>query len=59
MRKTVQEHMQATRQRLAEAAATRQAKSKSGSMPPKNVKSPSHKPQGNVPKNVRPTGKGK
>ncbi len=46
MKKTVKDHIEETRRRLAEAAAVRQAKSKSGSRPAKNVKSISPKPRG-------------
>ena len=58
--KTVKDHIEATRKRLAEAAAARQAKSPSGSTRPKKEKSKSPKPQGRVQKpNVKPTSRGR
>jgi len=60
MTKTVKEHIEATRKRLAEAAAARQAKLPSGSTPTKNAKLKLPKQQGNAPKPARkPSGKGK
>lgn len=60
MMKTVKDHIEDTRKRLAEAAAARQAKSPNGSMPTKNAKLKSPKPRANAPKPARkPSGKGK
>jgi hypothetical protein len=57
---TVKNHIEATKKRLAEAAAARRQKSRSGSTRPENVKSKSPKPQGRAQKpNVRPTGRGR
>ena len=57
---TVKDHIEATRKKLAEAAAARRQKSQNGTMLLKNVKSKSPKPQGRVQKpSVRPTGRGK
>lgn len=58
--KTVKDHIEATKKRLAEAAAGRPLKSPSGIMPPKNAKSKLPKQRGNVPKpQKRPTGRGR
>ncbi len=60
MKKTVQDHIEATKKRLAEAAAARQAKLKSGFTQPKNGKLPLPKKQGPGRKpSVKPTGRGK
>jgi len=60
MMKTVKDHIEDTRKRLAEAAAARQAKSPNGSMPTKNAKPKLPKQQGNVPKPAKkPRSKGK
>ena len=60
MTKTVKEHIEATRKRLAEAAAERQVKSPNGSTPTKNAKSKLPKQQGNAPKPAKkPRSKGK
>lgn len=57
---TVKDHIEATKRKLAEAAAARRQKSQNGSMQPKNAKSKSPKQQGRVQKpNVRPTGRGR
>ena len=55
---TVKDHIEATKKRLAEAAAARRQKSQNGSMRPKNEKSKLPKPQGRAQKpSVRPTGR--
>lgn len=60
MKMTVKDHIEATKKRLAEAAAARQAKSQSGSMPAKSEKLKSPKPRGSAPKPARkPRNKGK
>jgi hypothetical protein len=60
MKKTVQDHIEATKKRLAEAAAARQEKLKSGSTQPKIGKLKLPKPQGNVPKiGKKPSGRGR
>jgi hypothetical protein len=57
---TVKDHIEATKKKLAEAAAARRQKLPNGSMRQENAKSKSPKPQGRVQKpNVRPTGRGK
>ena len=57
---TVKDHIEATRKRLAEAAAARRQKSQNGTMLPENGKSKLPKPQRNVPKPAkRPTGRGR
>ena len=57
---TVKDHIEATKKKLAEAAAARRQKSLSGSTPPKNakLKSPKQPVQGRKP-NVKPTGRGR
>lgn len=58
--RTVKDHIEATRKRLAEAAAARQAKSQNGSMPTKSEKLKSPKPRASAPKSARkPSGRGK
>ena len=60
MKKTVKDHIEATKRRLAEAAVARRQKSQNGSTRPENARSKSPKPQGRVQKpNVRPTGRGR
>jgi hypothetical protein len=57
---TVKNHIEATKKRLAEAAAARRQKSQNGSTRPENAKSKSLKPQGRAQRpNVRPTGRGR
>ena len=57
---TVKDHIEATKKRLAEAAAARRQKSQNGSMRPKNEKSKLPKQQGRVQRpNVKPTGRGR
>ena len=57
---TVKDHIEATKKRLAEAAAARRQKLPSGSTQQKNVKLPSPKPQGQGRKpNVKPSGRGR
>ena len=60
MMKTVKDHIEATRRRLAEVAAARQVKSPSGSTQAKKERSKSPKPRVNAPKPARkPTSRGK
>ncbi len=57
---TVKDHIEATKRKLAEAAAARRQKSQNGSTRPESVKLKSPKPQGRGQKpNVRPTGRGR
>jgi hypothetical protein len=57
---TVKDHIEATKKRLAEAAAARRQKLPNGSMRQENAKSKSPQQQGRVQKpNVRPTGRGR
>ena len=57
---TVKDHIEATKRRLAEVAAARQAKLPSGSTQPKKERSKLPKPQGNVQKPQRkPTARGR
>ena len=57
---TVKDHIEATKKKLAEAAAARRQKSQNGFMRPENAKSKSPKPQGRAQRpNVRPTGRGR
>lgn len=57
---TVKDHIEATKKRLAEAAAARRQKSQNGSMRPESAKLKLPKQQGRVQRpNVRPTGRGK
>jgi hypothetical protein len=57
---TVKDHIEATKRKLAEAAAARRQKSRNGSTRPESAKSKSPKQQGRVQKpNVRPTGRGR
>lgn len=57
---TVKDHIEATKKRLAEAAAARRQKSQNGFMRPENEKLKSPKPQGRAQRpNVRPTGRGR
>jgi len=60
MKMTVKDHIEATKKRLAEAAAARQAKSSSGTTQPKKERSKSPKPRASAPKTARkPRNKGK
>jgi hypothetical protein len=60
MMKTVKDHIEATRKRLAEAAVERQTKLPSGTTQPKKEKSKLPKPRANVPKPAKkPRNKGK
>lgn len=57
---TVKDHIEATKKKLAEAAAARRQKSPSGTTPQKNEKLKLPRPQGRVQKpSVRPTGRGR
>jgi hypothetical protein len=57
---TVKDHIEATKRKLAEAAAARHPKSRNGSTRPENAKSKLPKQQGRGQKpNVRPTGRGR
>ena len=57
---TVKDHIEATKKRLAEAAAARRQKLPNGSTQLKNVKSKLPKQQGHAQRpNVRPTGRGR
>ena len=56
----VKDHIEATKRRLAEAAAARRQKSQNGSTRPESVKSKLPKQQGRVQRpNVKPTGRGR
>jgi hypothetical protein len=57
---TVKDHIEATKRKLAEAAAARRQKLRNGSTRPENAKSKLPKQQGRGQKpNVRPTGRGR
>ena len=57
---TVKDHIEATKKRLAEAAAARRQKLPNGSTRPGNEKSKSPKQQGRVQRpSVRPQGRGR
>lgn len=57
--KTVKDHIEATKKRLAEVADAQRQKSRSGSTPQKKEKLKSPKPQGVAQKPAkRPTGRG-